>query len=292
MSRDYIIHAKAAGSMVRAFFAVTTDTVAEAERIHNTTPVVSAALGRLLTAGAMMGFMQKNDTDQLTLIIKGDGPIGGIVVSAGKNATVKGYAYHNDVELPLSPRGKLDVASALGKGYLNVIRDVGLKTPVSGQVELVSGEIAEDLTYYFANSEQTPAAVALGVLIDRDCSVKQAGGFVIQLLPGCPEEVAETLEGRLANFPSLTMLMDEGNSPEDIMGMLLGDLDCTEVDRISVRFSCNCTYERVSRALISVGREELTKILEEDGEATLHCHFCNKDYRFDRAEIEEILKTM
>jgi len=292
MSRDYIIHASAAGSMVRAFFAVTKDTVGEAEQIHSTTPVVSAALGRLLTAGAMMGFMQKNENDQLTLIIKGDGPIGGLVVSAGKDTTVKGYAYHNDVELPLNPQGKLDVARGLGKGFLSVIRDIGLKTPVTGQVELVSGEIAEDLTYYFANSEQTPTAVALGVLIDRDCSVKQAGGFIIQLMPGCPEEIAENLEVKLAKFPSLTLLMDEGKRPEDIMDMLLGELGYTEIDRSNVRFSCNCTYDRVSRALISLGREELTKILEEDGEVTLHCHFCNKDYCFDQAEIEEILQTM
>jgi len=290
MPKDYIIHASAADGMMRAFFAVTTDTVSEAVKIHNTTPVASAALGRLLTAGAIMGFMQKNDADQLTLIIRGDGPLGGLVVSAGKDATVKGYAYNPDVELPLSRQGKLDVAGALGKGYLSVIRDIGLKTPVSGQTELVTGEIAEDLTHYFANSEQTPTAVALGVLIDRDCSVKQAGGFILQLLPGCPEEIAGELEDKLAEFPPLTALMEQGKRPEDIMHMLLGEFGCTEIDRSEVNFSCNCTYDRVSRVLIGVGREELNKILEEDGEATLHCHFCGKDYNFDQAYIEEILK--
>ena len=292
MSKDYILHATAAGGMMRAFFAVTTDTVNEAARVHHATPVVSAALGRLLTAGAMMGFMQKNDTDQLTLIIRGDGPIGGIVVSALKDATVKGYAYHSDAEIPLNAQGKLDVAGAIGKGTLSVIRDIGLKTPVSGQTELVSGEIAEDITYYFANSEQVPTAVALGVMVDRDLSVKQAGGFIIQLMPGCPEQIAEMLENRLAAFPSLTTLMNEGKKPEDIMDMLLGDLEYTEIERSPVRFACNCDVERVSRALISAGREELKKIIEEDGEATLHCHFCNKDFYFSRQDLEEILQQI
>ncbi|MCL2853546.1 MAG: Hsp33 family molecular chaperone HslO [Defluviitaleaceae bacterium] len=292
MTGDYILHVSAAGSMLRAFFARATDTVGEAARIHNTAPVVSAALGRLLTAGAILGFMQKNDEDLVTLIIKGDGPVGGLVVSAGKDAGVKGYAYNSDVELELNEQGKLDVAGALGHGTLSVIKDIGLKTPVSGQTELVSGEIAEDLTHYFANSEQTPTAVALGVLVERDHSIKQAGGFVLQLMPGCPDEAAEKLESKLSELPPLTTLMEEGRRPEDIMEMLLGEMDAVEIERRAMSYTCNCGYDRVIRALVSVGRKELTQILEQEGQATLHCHFCNKDYHFDRTAIEEVLNSI
>ncbi|MCL2616703.1 MAG: Hsp33 family molecular chaperone HslO [Defluviitaleaceae bacterium] len=289
MNEDYIIHATAASGALRAYFATAAGAVGEAARIHNTTPVVSAALGRLLVAGAMLGYMQKNDDDLVTLVIRGDGPIGGLVVTAGKDAAVKGYPYNNDVELPLNPWGKLDVAYAIGNGKLSVIKDIGLVTPVSGQTELVSGEIAEDLTHYFAYSEQTPTAVALGVLIERDHSVKQAGGLLIQLLPGCPDNVAEGLEHKLAQLPPVTTLLEEGKRPEDIMHMLLEDLGYAEIERHNLRYACNCTNERVMRALASLGREELTKILEEDGGANLHCHFCNKDYPFSAADIESLL---
>ena len=286
---DYIIHATAANSTLRAFFAKGTDTVGEAAMIHNTSALVSAALGRLIVAGAILGCMQKNDDDLVTLMIRGDGPIGGLVVSSGKDAAVKGYAFNSAAELPLNPSGKLDVALGLGNGALSVIKDIGLKEPVSGQTELVSGEIAEDLTHYFAYSEQIPSAVALGVLVDRDYSIKQAGGFLIQLMPGCPDDVVETLEQRLTQLGSLTALMDAGKRPEDIMEMVLGGLGCVEIERHPMRYFCNCDRERVTRALISVGHEELAKMLEEDGGATLHCHFCNTDYHFDHTAVEEIL---
>ena len=289
MTGDYIVHATAADSMIRGFFARATDTVGDAVKIHNTTPVVSAALGRLLTAGAILGSMQKNDDDLVTLVIRGDGPIGGLVVSCKKDAAVKGYPHNNQVDLPLNPLGKLDVARGLGSGYLSVIRDIGLKTPVSGQTELVSGEIAEDLTHYFAHSEQIPSAVAMGVLIQQDHSVRQAGGFILQLMPGCPDDVAQRLESNLEVLPPLTELMEAGKGPEDIMHMVLGDLGCAEIERRPMCYACNCSRERVSRAVAGIGRDDLTQILQEDGQITLHCHFCTRDYFFNKAEIEEIL---
>ncbi|MCL2618874.1 MAG: Hsp33 family molecular chaperone HslO [Defluviitaleaceae bacterium] len=288
---DYILHASAAGAKLRAFFASSTETVGEAARIHGTSPLVSAALGRLLTAGAIMGYMQKNEDDLVTLIIRGDGLIGGLVVSAGKDAGVKGYAYNSTAEVPLNAAGKLHVGRGLGFGTLSVIKDIGLKTPVTGQTELVTGEIAEDLTHYFAHSEQVPTAVALGVLIERDLSVKQAGGFIVQLMPGAPEDLAERIEQRLAVLPPVTMLMEQGNSPEDIMRLVLEGLEPSEIERHPVRYHCNCSRGRVLRALAGVGREELAAMLEEDGGANLHCHFCAKDYAFGRAYIEELLRT-
>jgi len=287
---DYIVRVSAAGAMVRGFFARTTETVGEAARIHAASPVVSAALGRLLTAGAIMGSMLKNDTDLTSLIIKGDGPMAGLVVSCGKNARVKGYPYYSDIELPLNSKGKLDVAGAIGAGMLSVVQDIGLKEAVSGQVKLVSGEIAEDLTHYFRYSEQIPSSVALGVLVDRDYSIRQAGGFIIQLMPGCPDSVAGQLEKALSELPPITSLMDDGALPEDIAIQVLGLLDMVELERCETCFGCNCNRDRVMRALSSLGREELENILQEDGEAVLHCHFCRSDYAFAGMEIKQILQ--
>ncbi len=289
---DYIICATAADNKIRAFFATTKETTNKAFEIHKTSPVVSAAFGRMLTAGAIIGSMLKNDDDIITLVIKGGGPMKGVVVTSDKKARVKGYVYENIVDIPLKENGKLDVSGAIGEGILNVIKDIGLKEPYVGQIPLVSGEIAEDLTYYFSKSEQIPSAVALGVLVDRDYTIKQCGGFIIQLMPGADDKIIDTLEKKIYNFPQLTTLLEEGKSPQDIMDMLLGDFGYKVFDTIPVTYACNCSKKRVEKALISIGRDELTKILEEDEKATLHCHFCKKDYFFGKADIKEILQRI
>ncbi len=228
---DHIIRGTAAGGQIRAFAASTRDLVEQARQNHNTSPVATAALGRLLTAGAMMGSMMKNEDDLLTLKIQGDGPIGGLTVTADNKGAVKGYVNNPMVVLPCNDKGKLDVGGALGVGVLSVVQDIGLKEPYVGQTILVTGEIAEDLTYYYATSEQTPSSVALGVLMNRDNTVRQAGGFIIQLMPGAEESVIASLEARLGEISSVTSLLDEGLTPEDILNRILGDMEPEITDR-------------------------------------------------------------
>lgn len=287
---DYIIRATAAEGQIRAFAATTRDLVEYARSAHNTSPVATAALGRLLTAGAMMGIMMKGEKDLLTLKIEGDGPIGGLTVTADSKGNVKGYAFHPEVMLPPNAKGKLDVGSALGIGVLSVIKDIGLKDPYVGQTILVTSEIAEDLTYYFATSEQTPSSVALGVLMERDNTVKQAGGFILQMMPGASEEVISALEKRLGEITSITALLDAGNTPEMILEHILGDFGLEILDKLPTAFSCNCSEERIEKALISVGKQELQSMIEDGKTIEVNCHFCNKHYPVTVERLKELLE--
>lgn len=287
---DHILRATAGNGAVRVFVASTRETVEKACECHKTSPVMSAALGRALTGAAIMGSMLKGEDDILTLQIKGNGPAGIITVTSDSKSRVKGYVGNPAVDLPLREDGKLDVKSAVGEGTLTVMKDMGLKEPYVGQIPLTSGEIAEDLTYYFAKSEQTPSAVALGVLVDRDYSIKQAGGFIIQLMPEADEDTIFSLEIKLHEMEPVTTMFEKGMTSEDIMDYLIGDLEPNILDRLPVEYYCNCSRERVEKALISLGKKEIAKIIEEDGKATLHCHFCNKDYEFDREELERLIK--
>ncbi len=286
---DYMIRATAAQGQVRAFAATTRDTVEFARNAHNTSPVATAALGRLLTGSAMMGAMMKGETDLLTIKIEGDGPIGGLTVTANAKGDVKGYAFHPEVMLPPNEKGKLDVGGALGIGVLTVIRDIGMKEPYVGQTILVSGEIAEDLTYYFTASEQTPSSVALGVLMNRENTVRQAGGFILQIMPGATEEVIAGLEQKLAQITSITSLLDEGKTPEEILEYILGDYDMEILDQMPVRFHCNCSQEKIAKALISVGRQELQQMIEEGETIEVNCHFCNHHYPVTIEELQHLL---
>lgn len=288
---DYIIRGMAADHQVRFFAAYSKNLVEEARKRHDTSPVATAALGRLLTAGAMMGTMCKNDTDVITIQIKCSGPIGGLVVTADARANVKGYVYNKDVMLPPSKAGKLDVGKAMDLGVLTVIKDLGLKEPYSGQTHLVSGEIAEDLTYYFATSEQIPTSVALGVLMNKDNTVRQAGGFIIQMMPFAQEEVIAALETRLKEFSSVTSHLDAGETPEDMMKKLFEGFDMEIEDKVPTQFYCNCSKERVSKAVISVGKKDLQEMIAEGKPIEVNCHFCNSHYTFTVEEMEEMLKA-
>ena len=287
---DYIIRGMACGNQVRFFAAVTTNLVEEARRHHDTSPVATAALGRLLTAGAMMGAMCKNDTDVITLQINCSGPIGGLIVTADARADVKGYVFHKDVMLSPSKTGKLDVGKALDLGVLTVIKDLGLKEPYSGQTHLVSGEIAEDLTYYFASSEQIPTSVALGVLMNKNNTVRQAGGFIIQMMPYAREETISALEEHLQNYSSVTSHLDAGETPEMIAASLFGDMGYVVEDKMPTRFYCNCSKERVKNAVVSVGKKEIEEMIEEGKPIEVNCHFCNSHYIFDVDELKELLE--
>lgn len=286
---DYMIRATAAGGQVRAFAATTRDTVESARAAHNTSPVATAALGRLLTGSAMMGAMMKGEKDLLTVKIEGDGPIGGMTVTADSKGNVKGYAVCPEVMLPPNEKGKLDVGGALGLGVLTVIKDLGMKEPYVGQTILVTGEIAEDLTYYFATSEQTPSSVALGVLMNRENTVRQAGGFILQMMPGVSEEEVSGLEKRLSQMASVTALLEEGKSPEEILKHVLGDLDLEILDRMPVKFSCNCSKERIEKALVSMGRQELQEMIDEGKTIEVNCHFCGRHYPVTVEELKGLL---
>ena len=287
---DYIVRATAADNQIRAFVINSKDLVEEARKIHNTSPVMTAALGRLLTAGAMMGCMLKNKDDILTLSISCEGEAKGLVVTADNSVRVRGYAHNPDVMLPPNSQGKLDVGGALGLGVLSVIKDIGMKTLYVGQTILVTSEIAEDITYYFATSEQTPSAVALGVLMNRDNTVRQAGGFIFQLMPGANEEVIDELEKAIENVSSITDLLEEGNTPEMILEKLLGHLDAQILDTVPAHFECNCSKERVTNALAAIGRKDLEEIVEDGEDVELSCHFCNKKYVYDIDDVKKLLK--
>lgn len=286
---DYIVRATAAEGQIRAFAAVTKDTVEEARRRHGTSPVATAALGRLLTAGAIMGSMMKNDTDMLTLQIRGDGPLGGITVTADSHANVKGYVLNPDVMLP-PKNGKLDVGGAVGIGLLTVIKDMGLKEPYSGQTILVTSEIAEDLTYYFANSEQVPSSVGLGVLMDKDNTVKCAGGFIIQLMPFAENKTIDQLEENLKKVTSVTKLLDAGYTPQQLLEELLGGMGLEITDTLPARFYCNCSKERVEQAVVSIGKKDIEEMIKEGKDIEVKCHFCNTAYKYTIDELKEILK--
>lgn len=287
---DYIVRATAANAQIRAFAATTRDLVEVARKSHDTSPVATAALGRLLTGGAMMGVMMKGDKDVLTLQIKCSGPIGGLTVTADSRGNVKGYVNQPQVILPANAQGKLDVGGALGLGVLSVIKDLGLKEPYVGQTELKTGEIGDDLTYYFASSEQVPSAVGLGVLMEKDNTVRQAGGFIIQLMPFAEEEVIAQLEKKLAEVTSVTELLDQGYTPEMLLEKLLGNMGLEINEKIETGFSCNCDKVRVGKVLISLGEKELQSMIDEGQDIELNCHFCNTNYKFTVEELKELLE--
>ena len=287
---DYIIRAIAANDQIRAFAAVTTETVEEARKDHNTSPVATAALGRLLTAGAMMGTMMKGDKDILTLQIKAGGPLEGITVTADSKGRVKGYVGNPNVCIPANSKGKLDVAGAVGVGFMNVIKDMGLKEPYVGQVALQTSEIAEDLTYYFATSEQVPSAVGLGVLMNKDNTVRQAGGFIVHLMPFAEESTIAKLEENVQKITSVTSLLEEGHTPESLLEKVLDGFDMEINEKIPTEFYCNCSRDRVEKALISIGRKELNEMIQEGKPIEMNCHFCNHNYEFTVEELKEILR--
>ena len=287
---DYIVRATAADNQIRAFAATTKELVEKARAAHDTSPVATAALGRLLTGGVMMGVMMKGDKDVLTLQIKGEGPIGGLTVTADSHGQVKCYAEDPQVMLPANLAGKLDVGGAVGPGILYVIKDLGMKEPYVGQTELQTGEIAEDLTYYFAASEQVPSSVGLGVLMEKNNTVKQAGGFIIQLMPFTDEKVIEALEAKIAQVRPVTAMLDDGMTPEQILEELLGELGLEINETLPAQFHCGCSKERVSKALVSVGAKELQSMIDDGKEIEVNCHFCNTNYSFSVDELKELLK--
>jgi len=286
---DYIVRATAANHQIRAFAATTRELVEYARSTHNTSPVATAALGRLLTAGSMMGSMMKGTNDVLTLQIGCSGPIKGLTVTADSNANVKGYVNVPDVILPANAKGKLDVAKALDLGVLSVIKDMGLKEPYVGQTNLVSGEIAEDITYYYATSEQIPSSVALGVLMNKDNTVKQAGGFIIQLMPFAEEEVIEKLEKKIGEITSITELLDQNMTPEMILEHILGEFDLQINDTQPTKFVCDCSKQRVEKAIISIGKKDIMEMIEDNEPIEVNCHFCNQHYNFTVDELKEMV---
>lgn len=288
--KDYLVRATAADAQIRAFAATTRETVETARQKHDSSPVVTAALGRLLTAGAMMGSMLKGEKDILTIQVKGNGPMRGMTVTADAEARVKGYAYEPQVILPANAQGKLDVGGAVGQGMLSVIKDMGLKEPYVGQTVLQTGEIAEDLTYYFATSEQVPSSVGLGVLMEKDNTVRQAGGFILQLMPFAAEEVIEKLEKKLSEITSVTAMLEAGNTPEQILELLLGDLGVEILDTMPVEYYCNCDKTRVERALAGIGKKDLQEMIDDGKEIEVNCDFCNTKYIFTVEELKQILK--
>lgn len=287
---DQIVRATAADAQIRAFACNTKELVEKARQAHNTSPVATAALGRLLTAGCMMGSMLKGDKDILTLQIKGTGPIQGMTVTADSKGNVKGYAVNPQVILHANAKGKLDVAGAVGEGFLTVIKDMGLKEPYSGQTQLQTGEIAEDITYYFATSEQIPSSVGLGVLMEKDNTVKQAGGFILQLMPFAEESVIARLEKNLSGIESVTGLLEQGNTPEQLLGILLDGLAPEYTDTLPASFYCDCNKKKVERVIISIGRTEIQEMIEEGKEIEVNCQFCGSHYRFGVDELKLLLK--
>lgn len=287
---DHIIRATAAEGRIRAFAAVTKDLVQEAHAIHGTSGVASAALGRTLTASAMMSRMFKNENDVLTIQIKGDGPLGGIIVVSDYQSNVRGYVYNPEVYLPLSETGKFDVAEAVGRnGYLNVIKDMGLKEPYVGCVDLISGEIGEDIAYYYAYSEQVPTVVSLGVLIGPDENVVTAGGYILQLMPGADEKLIEFLEDKVLLTDSITYMLSEGLEPSGVLDRLLGEKELEITERVTCKYQCNCSRDRMERNLISLGKKELLEMANEQHGAELQCHFCSRKYAFSEKELKELV---
>ncbi|MCD7739610.1 MAG: Hsp33 family molecular chaperone HslO [Lachnospiraceae bacterium] len=289
---DYIVRATAANAQIRAFACTTREAVEEARKRHETTPVATAALGRLMSGALMMGVSMKGEKDILTLQIQADGPIQGLTVTADSQGHVKGYAGNPYVNLPLNAKGKLDVSAAVGKGILNVIKDLGMKEPYNGQIELISGEIGEDLTYYFAASEQIPSSVGLGVLVDRDYTVAQAGGFIVQLMPFASEEIISRLEQNVQRVTSVTALLSQGMSPEELLRYVLEGLDVEFTDTIPASFACDCSRRKTDKVLISVGRKELQSMIDEGEPVEIKCHFCNTGYEYTAEELRKLLRQV
>ncbi len=288
--QDHIVRATAADGQIRAFAVTGRQMVETARQLHGTSPVATAALGRLLCAGAMMGSMLKGEKDSLTLQVKGDGPIGGLLVTADSRGDVKGFVDNPMVLLPPNAKGKLDVGGALGKGILRVIKDMGMKEPYIGQTELQTGEIAEDLTWYFASSEQIPSSVGLGVLMEKDNTVRQAGGFLIQLMPFAEEGTIERLEQRLAGMDSVTAYLDQGFGPEQLLGELLEEIGLEVLDGMDTRFHCGCSRERTMGVVASIGQKDLEEMVREGEPVQVSCHFCGKEYEFTVEDLKEILR--
>jgi len=304
MMEDYIVRASAANDKVRAFAIYSKQVVETARQMHSSTPVVSAGLGRALSAGLMMGCMMKGEKDLLTLSFKGDGPAKCYLVTADSMGHVKGYPGVADVELPLKSNGKLDVGGSLGNGTLTVIKDMGLKEPYSGSCALVNGEIAEDLTYYFVASEQVPSSVGLGVLVAPDGSVMQAGGFIIQLMPGeggndngdgengdenGGDSVIDIIENNLKNITSVTDMLNAGLTPENILEKVLSGLDIHVLEKIPVAYKCDCSRERVTSALATISKDDIRKMIEDDEPINVKCSFCNKEYEFTPEDLGKLL---
>ena len=288
--KDYIVRATAANAQIRAFACSTREMVEHARSAHNTSPVVTAALGRLMTAGAMMGSMMKGDKDVLTLQIHGGGPVKGLTVTADSHGNVKGYALVPDAMVPANAQGKLDVGGVIGLGFMNVIKDLGLKEPYVGQTVLQTGEIGDDLTYYFVTSEQIPSSVGLGVLMEKDNTVRQAGGFIIQLMPFAEESVIAKLEENLSKISSVTTMLDAGNDPKQMLELVLDGFDVEFTDEMETKFYCDCCKEKVSKALIAVGKKELKDMIADGKDIDVNCHFCSTHYNFTVEELEELYK--
>ena len=286
---DYIVRATAANAQIRAFAITSRETVEHARSAHDLSPVVTAALGRLMTGGVMMGSMLKGEKDMLTLQVGGAGPVHGLTVTADSQGNVKGYADNPQAMMPPNSVGKLDVGGVIGAGVLTVIKDMGLKEPYSSTIELTTGEIGDDLTYYFAASEQIPSSVALGVLMEKNNTVKQAGGFIIQLMPFTSEEVIAKLEEELTHVSPVTTLLEEGKTPEQILETILGEMGLEITDTLPVQFYCNCSKERVEKVLLSIGKKELQELIDEGQDVELNCHFCNTNYVFSVDELRKIM---
>ncbi|MBI6874604.1 Hsp33 family molecular chaperone HslO [Clostridium aciditolerans] len=289
--KDKIVRATAQNGDIRIIAAITTNLVNEGVKVHNCAPTAAAALGRMLTAGSLMGAMLKSESDSLTLKISGGGDAQGVVVTSHADGHVKGYIGNPQADLPPNEKGKLDVSGIIGKdGNLFIIRDMGLKEPYIGQVPIYTGEIGDDLAYYFTVSEQTPSAVGLGVLVDKDLSVSAAGGFIIQMMPGANELVADIITYRLQEIPSITEMISKGMNIEEILNFIFDDMDLKILEDMEPSYKCDCSKERVERALISIGEKDLQDLYNEGKEEELKCHFCNKSYRFTSEEIGELLK--
>lgn len=287
---DYMIRAKVEGLPIRIFAVDSKNTVNAARKIHNLSPVACAAMGRLLSASALMTLMLKNDRDKLTVQINGSGPIGKIIIVGNNKGHVKGEIYNPNILMPLNKIGKLDVAGAIGAGTLTIIKDIGLVYPYCGQVELVSGEIAEDIAYYFAISEQTPSVVALGVLVDKDLKIKASGGYIIQLLPDCDEEIIDFLEQRIKEIPSITELISGGMSPKEVLEYIFEGHILEVLEKKELNYFCDCNRERLEKVLISLGKDELEDIISKDEGIELICHFCNKKYFFNKVEVRKLFE--
>ncbi|MCI5892233.1 MAG: Hsp33 family molecular chaperone HslO [Clostridiales bacterium] len=276
---------------LRIYAVDATETVNAAQRYHSLSPVCSAALGRLLAAGLMMGGMLKGDDPTLTLQIKGDGPIGMLVAVSDSKGNVKGYCANPQADVPLKPNGKLDVGAAVGSGMLGVVKDLKLREPYIGQVPLQTGEIGDDIAFYYMQSEQTPSVVALGVLVDRDYSIKCAGGYIIQVMPECDEATLSKLENSIQNIMPVTEMLSSGMTVDDMINYVMLGFDTEILEKSDVRYSCDCSYERMERAVVSLGREQIKEIIEDTGEAEICCHFCDRKYTFDTNKLVELLKS-
>ena len=283
---DILVRGQSIDGTIKIFVADTTRLVGDAQKIHKSLPVATAALGRTLTIAAIMGQNLKNDADSVTIQFRGDGILGSIVAVSDNKSQVRGYAVNPLADLPLNKKGKLDVGRAVGKGQLCVIYDMGMKEPYSGRVPIVTGEIAEDMTYYFAKSDQVPTAIGLGVLVDTDCSVKTAGGYMIQLMPEATEETAEKIENIVRNAPPITEMLERGMTPEEILFYLADGFDMMVSNQtVTPVYKCKCSEKRMRNAVISIGKKELLRIIEEDGKCEVECQFCNSKFTFDKDEL-------